>query len=374
MSHAQASLTPSTPMPGSPGAQKDFAWALIGPGKIAQRFAEAVHQLPGTYLHTVVGRNLGKAQEFANTWGLAGNSAEEGASNGAPHATDDLAATLRNPAIDGVYIATPHAQHGDFVRQCLLAGKPVLCEKPLVPTEQQAQAMISLARAQGVFLMEALWSRFLPIYQVIEGWLASGAIGEVHAVQSSFCFRADYDPHSRMFDPQLAGGSLLDIGIYNLALSRWVLQRSPGANRIHGPDYCPEPLHIQTHAVLAPTGVDQRISAMLAFPHGVSAQFVCGFDSTSDNSMHILGEHGAIVLPHNFWQATSATLHQVDQPPHTQQAPFRINGFEGEIEEVMRCVRAGQTESPRMPHAETLALVRWMDAIRAQVGVHYPFE
>ncbi len=349
---------------------KDFAWALIGPGSIAQRFAEAVHHLPHTYLHTVVGRNLGKAQEFANTW-TRGDSPT-------PQATDDLAAVLRNPAIDAVYIATPHAQHGEFIRQCLLAGKAVLCEKPLVPTAHQAHALISLAQSQSVFLMEALWSRFLPVYEVVGGWLQSGAIGEVHAVQSSFCFSADYDPHSRMFDPHLAGGSLLDIGIYNLALSRWVLQQSPGPNRIHGPDTCsntcPEPLHIQTHAVLAPTGVDQRISAALAFPNGVGVQVVCGFDSTSDNSMHILGAHGAIVLERNFWQATSATLHAKDQPPHTSQAPFRINGFEGEIEETMRCVRAGLIESPRMPHTETLALVRWMDAIRAQVGVHYPFD
>ena len=288
--------------------KKNFAWALIGPGSIAQRFAEALHHLPHTYLHTVVGRNLGRAQAFANTW------ARDGAPP--PRATEDLAATLRDPAIDGVYIATPHARHGDYIRQCLLAGKPVLCEKPLVPTEHQAQALIALARAQGVFLMEALWSRFLPVYDVVEGWLQLGAIGEVHAVQSSFCFTADYDPHSRMFDPELAGGSLLDIGIYNLALSRWVMQRSPGPDRIHGPDYCPEPVHIQTHAVLAPTGVDQRISASLAFPNGVGVQFVCGFDSTSDNSMHILGAQGAIVLERDFWQATSATLHAKGQPPH----------------------------------------------------------
>ena len=358
----------------SGSAPKDFAWALIGPGSIAQRFAEAVHHLPHTYLHTVVGRNLGRAQEFAQTW----TQDDDGPANQAPLATDDLAATLRNPAIDGVYIATPHAQHGEFIRQCLLAGKPVLCEKPLVPTQQQAQALIQLAQERGVFLMEALWSRFLPVYDIVGGWLQSGAIGEVHAIQSSFCFSADYDPHSRMFDPHLAGGSLLDIGIYNLALSRWVLQQSPGPNRVRGPDTCssacPEPLHIQTHAVLAPTGVDQRISALLEFPSGVSVQFVCGFDSTSDNSMHILGAHGAIVLERNFWQATAATLHLKSQPPLTSQAPFRINGFEGEIEEVIRCVRAGLTESPRMPHAETLALVRWMDAIRAQVGVRYPFE
>ena len=344
------------------GTPDDFAWALIGPGSIAHRFAEAVHQLPQTYLHTVVGRSTAKAQEFANTWARDGTNA--------PLATDDLAATLHNPAIDAVYIATPHAQHGDLIRQCLLAGKAVLCEKPLVPTEHQAQVLLSLARSQGVFLMEALWSRFLPVYDLVGAWLQSEAIGPVHAVQSSFCFASNYDPHSRLFDPVLAGGSLLDIGIYNLAMGRWALQNSPGAHM----GYCPEPLHIQAHAVLAPTGVDQRITGTLVFPQGVSLQFVCGFDTAADNSLRILGAHGSIVLAHNFWEATEATLLRHGQPPHTQQAPMRINGFEGEIEEVMRCVRAGLLESPRMPHAETLALVRWMDAIRAQVGVQYPFD
>ena len=342
-------------------ASQDFAWALIGPGAIAHRFAEAIHQLPGTYLHTVVARSATKAQAFVNTW------TRDGAPQ--PQATDDLAAVLCNPAIDAVYIATPHAQHGDFVCQCLLAGKAVLCEKPLVPTAHQAQGLIQLAQSQSVFLMEALWSRFLPVYALVAQWLQSGAIGKVNAVQSSFCFPSDYDPHSRLFDPALAGGSLLDVGIYNLALSRWALQHCPSANAGH----CPEPLHIQAHAVLAPTGVDQRVTGTLVFPSGVSVQFVCGFDTAADNSLRIFGETGSIVLAHNFWEATEATLLRRGQPPQTQAAPYQINGFEGEIEETMRCVRAGLTQSPRMPHAETLALVRWMDTIRAQVGVHYPF-
>lgn len=338
-----------------------FAWALVGPGAIAHRFAQAVHQLPDTYLHTVIGRNPDKAQAFANTW------TRDGAPT--PDVTHDLATVLRDPTVDGVYIATPHAHHGEVVRQCLLAGKPVLCEKPLVPTAQQARALVDLACTQRVFLMEALWSRFLPIYALVADWLQSGAIGPVHAVQSSFCFSADYDPESRLFNPALAGGSLLDIGIYNLALSRWALQHGPGLEGI-----CPEPLHVHAEGILAPTGVDQRMTASLTFPGGVIVQMVCGFDTTSDNSLRILGAQGAILLPHNFWEATQAVLLRKGEPAHTQHAPFAINGFEGEITEVMRCVRAVLIESPQMPHAETLALVRWMDTLRAQVGVRYPFE
>ncbi len=344
------------------GKDTDFAWGLIGPGQIAHQFAQALQHLPHTYLHTVAGRSLAKAQDFAATY------TQDGAP--ASYATDDVAALLRNPAIDAIYIATPHAQHGDFIRQCLLAGKPVLCEKPMVPTAAQAQALVDLAIDRNVFLMEALWSRFLPIYAVVGQWLRSGAIGKVCAVQSSFCFVSDYDPASRLYSPQLAGGSLLDIGIYNLAMGRWALQNCPSNHS----KPCPEPLHLAAQALLAPTGVDQRLSAQLSFAGGVSLQFVCGFDAASVNSMQIMGTNGSIVLERDFWQATAATLHRKDQPALTQEAPFRINGFEGEIEEAMRCVRAGLQQSPHMPHSETLALVRWMDALRARVGVKYPFE
>lgn len=338
-------------------ATTDFAWAVIGPGRIAHRFAEAVCALPGAHLRSVHGRDPAKADSFARHWSPAAGPAVR--------VETDLQALLQDPRVDAVYIATPHASHTNFVRRCLQAGKPVLCEKPLAPTLAQARELVALAQARQVFLMEALWTRLLPVYAGVRRWLDSGAIGPVRAIQSSFCFAAPYDPASRLFDPALAGGALLDIGIYNLALTRWVLEPAPGL--------CPEPSDVQLSGVLAPSGVDQRVAAMFSFAGGVVSQFVCAFDTTADNTLRILGQTGSITVPGGFWGASEAVLAPAGQPAQTLHAPLRINGFEEEIEETMRCVRAGAIESPRIPHAETLALMRWIEGLLTRLGVRYPF-
>jgi predicted dehydrogenase len=342
----------------TPAHAPEFAWAVIGPGSIAHRFAEAVTALPGACLRSVHGRDPTRAGGFARRWSMAGRPDIQ--------VVPDVDALLVDPGIDAVYVATPHVSHLDFVRLCLEAGKPVLCEKPLVPNLAQASELVSLSRQRQVFMMEALWTRLLPIYDVVRAWLDSGAIGAVRSVQSSFCFKVPYDPESRLFNPSLAGGALLDIGIYNLAMTRWVLETEAGN--------CPEPSDIHVSGVLAPSGVDQRVAAMLTFPNGVTSQFVCGFDSSADNALRIFGETGSITLPTRFWEATEAVLEPAGQPARTVSAPFRINGFEEEIEEIMRCVRGGRVESSRMPHVETLAVIGWMDRLRGELGVRYPFE
>jgi predicted dehydrogenase len=214
--------------------------------------------------------------------------------------------------------------------------------------------------------MEALWTRFLPIYAQVGDWLRSGAIGRVSAIQSSFCFPVPYDPESRLFNAAMAGGCLLDIGVYNVAMTRWVLEAALGA--------CPAPVSVHAEGVLAPSGVEQRAAATIVFPGGVVSQFVCAFDSHADNALRIFGDAGCIIVPQRFWEAAEAVLSRQGEPPQIVCAPFRINGFEEEIEEAMRCIRAGGIESPRMPHAETLAIVGCLDAFRHQIGVRYPFE
>lgn len=335
-----------------------FSWALVGPGRIAHRFAEAVHALPGTHLACVLGRDAQRTLGFATRWSEMTGSAVS--------ATADWSEILNDDSIDGIYIATPHAMHADAVQRCLAAGKPVLCEKPLVPNVSQAQTLIALAKTNNVFLMEALWTRFLPAYAQIAQWLHSSAIGRVRSIQSSFCFAATDGLESRLYAPELAGGALLDIGIYNLSMTRWVLQTALGA--------CPVLRDLHVNGVLATTGVDQRLAATLIFDGDVTSQFVCGFDGHSDNALRIVGERGWINLPQNFSEATEVLLQVQGQPSQRLQTPFAINGFEGEIIEAMRCIRAGLIESPMMPHAETLATLEWMDAMRATLGVRYPFE
>ena len=178
---------------------KSFAWALIGPGPIAGRFTEAVQRMDGCHLAWVHGRDLSRSTDFASRWSVADKPPVQAAAQ-----LDEL---LANPAVDAVYIATPHAFHADAIRRCLLAGKPVLCEKPLVPNLLVAQELVELAQTRQVFLMEALWTHFLPIYAEVGDWLAQGRIGELRGMQSSFCFSRPFDAASRLFDPAQAGGA-----------------------------------------------------------------------------------------------------------------------------------------------------------------------
>jgi predicted dehydrogenase len=341
---------------------RQFQWALIGPGRIAQRFAQALQAMPDARLHAICTRDATPAQAFAARWARPGAAAAA--------VFTDLPTMLAEDDIDAVYIATPHALHADAVAACLHAGKAVLCEKPLVPHLAAAQPLISLSQTRGVFLMEALWTRFLPAYTQVAQWLQAQAIGELRAVQSSFCFAADFDAHSRLFNPALAGGALLDIGIYNLSMTRWVLQHAWGL----AAGEAPHVLRVDAQGSLAPTGVDQRVAATLWFERDVVAQMVCAFDTQADNSLRIFGQQGHIVLPQRFWEATQAELHHHGQAPLIVATPFRTNGFEGEIEETMRCVRAGLCQSPLMPHTDTLATLACMDEMRRQMGVRYPFE
>jgi predicted dehydrogenase len=265
-----------------------FAWALVGPGRIAHKFAEVVQQRPGMHLAAVCGRDAHRAQAFA-----------------APS-------------------------------------------------------------ARRVFLMEVLWTRFLPLYAAVGEVLRSGEIGAVQLVQSSFCFPAPVEPEGRLHNPALAGGATLDLGIYNLALSRWALEMALGR--------CPPLARLQVDGALTDTGVDRRVAGTLVFEGGAVAQFACAIDGLGENALSIQGERGRIHIAEPFWGATEALVERAGQPPLRLQRPHAINGFEYQVDEVLRCVRAGLAESPQMPLAETLVLAEWMQAIRDRLGVHYPFE
>lgn len=333
-----------------PSSSPPFGWALVGPGNIARRFAGALKGIDGARLAAVVGRDADRAEAFAAQWG-----------DGATTASTDLAATLARPDVQAVYVCTPHPQHAAAVRAALAAGTPVLCEKPLAPSAAMTRPLVELARERGVFLMEAVWTRFLPVYATVQRWIAEGCIGAVRAMQSGFVIDRPTIAGHRRTTAALGGGTLLDIGIYNLTVSRMALPGVP----LRG---------FEVQALKNEQGVDLQLQAMLDFGNGRMSQFVCGWFADGPNEFLILGERGHIVVHGGFWQATRATLHAAGQAPQTVDAPFRINGFEYEIEETMRCVRAGLAESPILPLAESLAVVELMDAMRARIGVRYPFE
>lgn len=319
-------------------------WGLIAPGRIARRFADAFAVLPGQRLHRIAGRDFAKAQAFAAEWGGV--------------ALPSIEALCADPEVDIVYVASPHSHHAEQAAWALRAGKPVLCEKSLTPDAASARVLFELASERRLFLMEAVWSRFLPAWRRVQQLLEQGTIGRVQRVQSSFCFAPPYDPASRLFSPALAGGALLDIGIYNLNLTAWVM-RLAGQGALA--DWAVE-------GELAPTGVEQRVEGSLRFEGGARAGFVCRLDGCSDNAMHIEGSEGWILLPDGFWHAQRLEWAQGRGPAQQESHPFARNGFEGEMQACADALAAGWLEHPQMPQADTLETLALIDAMRSRLG------
>lgn len=335
-----------------------FGWGVIGPGGIARRFVEAVQAMSGVQIAGVWGRSPERAAGFVRECC--------GPASPGPRVHRTLEEFLDDDTIDAAYISTPHDSHEVYARACLERGIPVLCEKPMTPTLAQTAALVAFARERRVFLVEALWTVFLPIYAQVAAWLRAGRIGEPRTLESSFCFEVPYAADSRLFSLEKAGGSLLDIGIYNLAVTRFVLQAATGA--------CPEPLAMDAQGQLAATGADRHVDGLLRFAGDVVSRFSCGFDRSADNRFRILGSKGEITVDAGFWCATRARLSCAGEEVELAELPWKTNGFEYEIEDAMRSIRQGRIESAVMPHAESLGLVGWMDALRSQLGVRYPFE
>jgi predicted dehydrogenase len=207
--------------------------------------------------------------------------------------------------------------------------------------------------------MEALWSRYLPIYQQVRQWLDVGAIGEVVSLHSTFGFQPPFDPASRVWSPGLAGGALLDIGVYNIAISQWVLNQDPD--------------EFTVAANISGTGVDELDAVNLLYSNDVVSQFICSLRTELPNDFHISGTKGSIRIHGPFWNTESATLSKADISD-SAKAPFLKNGFEYQVMEAQRCIKAGLLESPGMTHAASLANMELMDAIRDKIGIRYPFE
>ena len=326
-----------------------FRWGVMAPGRIARRFGEALPVIPGARLAAVASRDAGRGQHYAKTYSDPDTPAR---------VFTDYQAMVEDPNVDAVYIASPHRFHYDSIRQCLEAGKPVLCEKPLTVSAAQAEDLFSLAEERGVFLMEALWSRFTPSWQQARGWLDEGVIGEIHSLQASFSIRIQQGPEDRLLNPALAGGTTLDMGVYPVNLSQFVLGE--------------DPQQVQTLARLGRTGVDVMASTQLRYESAI-AQFTTGFLTKRYNVMRIDGTLGSIEFPDRFWDAREVTLSLQDGRVHHLTCPYRSNGFEYQIEEVMRCVRAGKLQSDIMPWADTLGVARVLDEMLAQAGVRYDF-
>ena len=326
--------------------ERKFNWGIIGPGRIAHQFADGLKAIDDAALYAVASTNPARAQAFA-------------AQHGGQKTYDNYEALVNDPQVDAIYIATPHRFHLDNALQCLRAGKPVLCEKPLTVNAAEMQQLIDTARANNVFLMEALWTRYLPIYGQIREWLDAQSIGDLRLLVSTFGINVPKAEDDRWLSPDLAGGTLLDMGVYPIAVSQWIMQQNP--------------VEFNVQAQLASTGVDVLTAGLLKYDNGVISQFHTSFIHDGVNDLYIYGTTGHIRIHANYWGATQASLVANGQTT-TVARPFRGGGFEYQTEEAMRCIRAGLLESPGMTHADTLANTQLMDRLRAVIGLKYPFE
>lgn len=321
-------------------------WGILGPGAIARSFAEGLKSAADAQLVAVGSRDQAKAEEF-------------GAKYDAPNRHGSYQALVEDPEVDAIYVATPHTFHKEHCLLALNAGKPVLCEKPFTINAPEAEAVVQTARERKVFLMEGMWSRFFPLMTRLREIVQAGEIGPVRMVEADFGFRAGFNPQSRLFDPQLGGGALLDVGVYVVSFASMIL----GA-----------PDRVAGLATLGETGVDEQSAMILGHPNGALAMLSTAVRTNTPHNAVILGEEGRIVIQPPFWKPVKMTVSRSGKPDEVIEAPFVGSGFNYEAEEVGRCLAAGKLESDILPLDESLAIMRTMDSLRAQWGIVYPTE
>lgn len=318
-------------------------WGILGTGKIARAFAEALRDVPDAVLAGVASRSQGKADAFASEFGA-------GAACGS---YEELAAAAD---IDLVYIGTPHPQHAANALLALEAGKGVLCEKAFTVNLREAEQVVALARTKRLFLMEAMWTRFMPALAEVKRIVASGEIGEVSQVVADFGFTANFGPEHRVFNPALGGGALLDLGIYPLSIAASLL----------GPI-----VSVRAQAQMGPTGVDVQTGFTLTHVGGGLSVCSCSLVARTPGELTVSGTRGHVRMNTMFHRARSLTVALDDGSTRTIDTPYLGNGYVHEVIEAQRCWRAGLIESPGMTHDETLALMGVMDEIRRQIGLRY---
>jgi predicted dehydrogenase len=319
-------------------------WGIAATGNIARTFAAGLAQLDDAVIAAVGSRTPDRAAAFA---------AEVGADR-AHGSYEDLAA---DDGVDVVYVASPHARHLADTCLFLEAGRHVLCEKPMALDRAQVEHMIATARRRGLFLMEAMWSRFLPSWQLARRLVDEGRIGDPVVAQAELGFRFPFDPGHRLFDPALGGGAALDLGVYPVSFCSFLL----------GP---PDAVVAQGH--VGETGVDEQFAAVLHHPGGRLGVVTGASRASLASTVRVTGTHGWLALPAMMHGATHVDVGDNAGGRERIEAPYEGEGLRHQAVEVHRCLRDGLTESPVMPLDETAAIAGTLDAILGALGVTYP--
>ncbi|MFH0522270.1 Gfo/Idh/MocA family protein [Streptomyces sp. M41] len=330
-------------------AEQSVRWGILATGGIAAAFTADLVDLPDAEVVAVASRNQESADAFAERFGI-------------PRAYGDWQALAEDGDIDVVYVATPHAAHREAAGLCLEAGRGVLCEKAFTLNAREAGELVALAKARGSFLMEAMWMYCNPLVRRLKALVDDGAIGEVRHVQADFGLAGPFPASHRLRDPEQGGGALLDLGVYPVSFAQLLLG---------------EPSDIAARATLSPEGVDLQTGALLSWDGGALASVHCSIVGGTATSASVTGSAGRIDVPYGFFFPERFVLHRDGRDPQeftADPADGPRNSLRHEAVEVMRALRAGETESPLVPLQGTLAVMRTLDAIRDRVGVRYPGE
>ena len=316
-------------------------WGIVGPGRIAEKVTGDFRDVDGAEPVAVASRSAARAQEFAARHGLA-------------RAYGSYAEILTDPEIDVLYVATPHAQHHAFALAALRAGKALLVEKSFTATTAGAAEVIDLARGAGIFVMEAMWTRFQPAVVALRELVADGAIGEVRSVQADLGVAREYEPTDRLFDLALGGGALLDLGVYVVSFAQMLLGT---------------PERVVAAGSLFPSGVDAEASLLLDHGDGRTATLTTSLRQALPGQARVFGTEGWIDVLPRFHHPQTIVLHRAGAEPETITRPATGGGYAHELIEVTECLRAGRSESAVMPLADTLAVQSVLGEAADQLGV-----
>ena len=318
---------------------------ILGAGKIAGIMARTLREMENVQAWAVASRERERAEEFARTYGIerAYGSYEE---------------LVEDPAVDLIYVATPHSHHAEHCLLCIEHGKPVLCEKAFTANAAQARQDLARAEERGVFLTEAIWTRYMPSRRMIDDLIGEGALGEVVSLTANLGYPLTHV--ERIMEPALAGGALLDIGIYPLNFASMVLGD--------------EVEDVTSACVKTSTGVDAQSSIVLRYRDGKMATLHTTVLAATEQYGIIYGTKGYLIA-HNINNIDRISLFGPDRSLRREiTVPKQITGYEYEVEACRRALETGALECPEMPHAQTLRMMEQMDALRRDWGVRYPFE
>ncbi len=319
--------------------------AILGCGNIAGLMAETIQSVSGVRAYAVASRSLDKAVNFAKQ-------------NGFKKAYGSYEELLQDGKVDLVYIATPHSEHYANAKLCISYGKPVLCEKAFTVNTAQAEELFRLAEEKNVFITEAMWIRYMPMYKTIKETLDSRVIGDPVMLTANLGYNIRWV--KRLIDPELAGGALLDVGVYPLNF----------ACMMFGHDI----LRMDAHCTYTETGLDEQDSITLIYKDGKMAVLNASMLGVSDRMGVIQGSKGYMVIENINNFDTLTIYDNAYNKLRSYKRPKQKTGYEYEVKACLKALKEGWLECPEMPHAETLRMMRLMDAVRRRMGVIYPME